>query len=147
MLAEPAFFIRPSAIDTLGQQFVPNGIFSRICVLAQWPIFGCWKKYGEIGFPNQFIAREGEAPAEPRRFQLGRSLALPLTPYLQIRVDGTWNVPTTLFLVLTERFRDASCVYYLGSVTFTSWAHPAGVPHRMHHRGSLLPRVTLLPLS
>ena len=28
--------------------------------------------------PNQFIAREGEAPAEPMRRQLGRSLALPL---------------------------------------------------------------------
>ena len=29
---------------------------------------------------NQFIAREGEAPAEPWRRQLGGSLALPL-PY------------------------------------------------------------------
>ncbi len=29
-------------------------------------------------FPNQFINREGEAPAEPLRRQLGRSLALPL---------------------------------------------------------------------
>ena len=28
--------------------------------------------------PNQFITREGEAPAEPLRRQLGRSLALPL---------------------------------------------------------------------
>ncbi len=28
--------------------------------------------------PNQFIARAGEAPAEPKRRQLGRSLALPL---------------------------------------------------------------------
>ena len=29
---------------------------------------------------NQFIAREGEAPAEPLRRQLGRSPALPLEP-------------------------------------------------------------------
>jgi hypothetical protein len=27
--------------------------------------------------PEQFIAREGEAPAQPLRPQLGRSLALP----------------------------------------------------------------------
>ena len=28
-------------------------------------------------FSNQFIVREGQAPAEPMRRQLGRSLALP----------------------------------------------------------------------
>ena len=35
--------------------------------------------------PNPFITREGEAPAEPWRRQLGRSLALPLFPYTIIQ--------------------------------------------------------------
>ncbi len=35
-----------------------------------------------LTLPNQFIVREGEAPAEPLRRQLGKSLALPLERWL-----------------------------------------------------------------
>ncbi len=34
--------------------------------------------YCRLCLPNQFFTWEGEAPAEPMRRQLGRSLALPL---------------------------------------------------------------------
>ena len=36
---------------------------------------------------NPFITREGEAPAEPWRCQLGRSLALPVNAYQRLALD------------------------------------------------------------
>ncbi len=46
--------------------------------------------------PNQFITRvgaAGEAPAEPRRHQLGRSLALPLGPFAGSFQSAARNKP------------------------------------------------------
>ncbi len=36
---------------------------------------------------NPFMTREGEAPAEPWRCQLGRSLALPVNAYQRLALD------------------------------------------------------------
>ncbi len=47
--------------------------------------------------PNPFIAREGEAPAEPLRHKLGRSLALPVAnPFIALSVEKFLHASSSL---------------------------------------------------
>ncbi len=57
---------------------------------------------------NQFVTREGEAPAEPWRPQLGRSLALPLV-FKCVRYQMMFTGLASLSPFFEREMRNAPC--------------------------------------
>ncbi len=60
----------------------------------QWECEAAFVNMFSSTLSNPFIIREGEAPAEPMRRQLGRSLALPLA----ITDELNWSPPSFVFV-------------------------------------------------
>ncbi len=83
MLAEPAFFIRPSANDTLGQRLIQRRLFSRNSYLIQPPVERCGGHRDRLK-TEKFMQRGDrwvESPSRPMNFTVGLALRIKLNGF------------------------------------------------------------------